>query len=356
MSSPRLVVAFALIASGAVIAQEPRRIETRVVGGYGIGLAMSKLEVDSGEAFHQLPWLSGQLELGGSLLLNERWGVAIGGLGTLNGRYYHSSTASIRLYHLMLRAEARAWWQTPWPRAREKWLRIGCAFGNSFIRNAYYDRVENGFEVHSRSTPHDAFYLAPEIGAMHLEDGPHRLEMSIRYMVHLDRTPAITTVLTTPGSSTHSTSVHDQLSVVMRYHLGFKRRERPPVPAPAVAYESRAMDTITTLHARNALITLELWDDAEVDGDTISILLNERPMLVEYGLTHKHKKVRVTLQRGSNRILLVAHNEGRVPPNTARMIVHGVKGSSQLLIKTSEHQNQLVEIRWEHRDRSGGEP
>ncbi|MBK9175150.1 MAG: hypothetical protein IPM46_02200 [Flavobacteriales bacterium] len=334
------------ITGGPVLAQDPRRIEPRVLGGYGIGLEMSTMEVDSGKAFKQFPWFSGQLELGGSLLMNERWGFAMGGLATFNGRYYYSGSASTRLYHLLMRAEARAWWQTPW-RARDKWLRFGCAFGNSFIGPAHLDHVEDGFEVHSKSSPHNALYLAPEFGAMQREDGPHRLEVGIRYMVHLDRTPAITTVLTTPESSTHATSVHDQLSIVMRYHLGFKRRERPPVPRPTVAYESRATDTIATLQARNAIITLELWDDAEVDGDTISVLLNERPVVAELALTRKHRKVRVALEPGSNRILLVAHNEGRVPPNTARMIVHGVKGSPQLLIKTSEHQNQMVEIRWD---------
>ncbi|MBK9196188.1 MAG: hypothetical protein IPO17_14680 [Flavobacteriales bacterium] len=347
MRTVRLLVALAFFSCEVLMAQEPRRIEPRLLGGYGIGLQMAKLEPDSGEAFKQLPWFSGQLELGGSLLMNERWGIAMGGMGTFNGRYFYSGSNSIGLYHVLLRAEARAWWQTPWSRADDKWFRIGCAFGNSFIRTAYHEHVEDGFEVRSRSNPHDAFYLAPEIGAMQLEDGPHRLEIGLRYRVHLDRRPAITTVLTTPNSSTHATAVHDQLSIVMRYHLGLTRRDRPHIARPAVAYESRATDTIATLHARNRIITLELWDDAEVDGDTITVLLNERPVLAEYALAHKHKKVRVALEPGNNRILLVAHNEGRVPPNTARMNVHGVKGSPQLVIKTSTHQNQVVEIRWE---------
>lgn len=342
-SLPSFVV-LSFLFGGRLLAQDARLVEPRLFGGYGIGMELGKMLPDSGEAFKQLPWFSGQVELGASLLMNDRWGLAVGGLATFNGRYYYTSAEKIRLYHLLLRTEARLWWQTPWKRSADSWLRIGCAFGFSHIGPAYHDRVEEGFEAHSRSNEHKAPYLAPEVGLMRVEDGPHRIEVGIRYLVHLDRAPAIVTVLTTPSSSTHATSVHDQLSIVMRYHLGFKRRERPPLPAPAVAYERRSTDTLVTLHTRNASIRLELWDDAEVDGDSISVLLNERPVLAGYGLTHRHKNLRVALERGSNRFLVVAHNEGRVPPNTARAIVHGVKGAPRLLLKTSAHQNQLVEV------------
>ncbi len=339
-----LLMAFACMAGGPLLAQDVRLVEPRVFGGFSSGMELAKMLPDSGEAFKQLPWFSGHLELGGSLLMNERWGLAVGGMATFNGRFYYTSTENIRLYHLLLRSEARVWWQTPKSRSQDTWWRVGCGFGFSHIGPAYRDHVEEDFEAHSRSNEHTAPYLAPEIGFMRLEDGPHRLEVGIRYLVHLDRSPAMLTVLTTPRSSTHATAVHDQLGIVMRYHLGFKRRERPPVPLPAVAYESRATDTLVTLHTRDASILLEFWDDAEEDGDTISVLLNERPVLTGYGLTHRSRKVRVALEYGSNRILLVAHNEGRVPPNTARAIVHGVKGAPQLLIKTSGQQNQLVEI------------
>lgn len=36
------------------------------------------------------------------------------------------------------------------------------------------------------------------------------------------------------------------------------------------------------------ILTLEVLDDAELDGDTISILLNELPVLAAYGLSHAH--------------------------------------------------------------------
>jgi hypothetical protein len=42
--------------------------------------------------------------------------------------------------------------------------------------------------------------------------------------------------------------------------------------------------------------------------------------------------------------MVVAHNEGRVPPNTASAILHTGDGKLRLLVKTSRSQNSLVRI------------
>ena len=131
----------------------------------------------------------------------------------------------------------------------------------------------------------------------------------------------------------------------MRYYLGFGRKQRERPFHPAVDYAARSTDTLTTLNTRSRTIVLELWDNAEYDGDTISILVNNTPVVTDLELTRRHQRVTVELYTGLNDVLIVANNEGRVPPNTALCRVHRVKGKPLLSVHTSARTNQLVQVR-----------
>jgi hypothetical protein len=106
----------------------------------------------------------------------------------------------------------------------------------------------------------------------------------------------------------------------------------------------RETDTLATMASRQRRITLRMWDDAEIDGDTISVLLNNVPVLSAYGLQRRALRVPLDLRRGTNHLVVIAHNEGAVKPNTATCIVRRGRGKEKLLIKTSHEQNQLVVI------------
>jgi len=104
------------------------------------------------------------------------------------------------------------------------------------------------------------------------------------------------------------------------------------------------MDTLPTFACKRQRVTLMLWDDAEVDGDTISVLLNGSPVLVQHGLGHEPVKLRLDLGYGYNQLQVIAHNEGRIPPNTARGILRRGKGKEQLLLKTGKKHGQMLVI------------
>lgn len=129
---------------------------------------------------------------------------------------------------------------------------------------------------------------------------------------------------------------------MLRFHFGFKQRPRVPPARPAIDLADRATDSLPAWRTRHARITLRLWDDAEYDGDTVSVLLNDVPVLTAYELPGRKQVLRLDLQPGTNTLLVVAHNEGRVSPNTARCRVRGVPGVSELRIKTSRKRNQAI--------------
>jgi hypothetical protein len=145
------------------------------------------------------------------------------------------------------------------------------------------------------------------------------------------------------GSQASYAATDDHLALMTRYHIGFRRREEG-LPALHLPEGERDQDTLSMLHCKRERITLRLWDDAEMDGDTVSVLLNGRPVLVAHRLSHDPVKLRLDLRYGSNAIEVIAHNEGRIPPNTARGIVRRGKGREPMLIKTYRTRSQLLLI------------
>jgi hypothetical protein len=104
------------------------------------------------------------------------------------------------------------------------------------------------------------------------------------------------------------------------------------------------LDTIPLMTCKRQRITLKLWDDAEMDGDTVSVLLNGEPALLAHCLQHKPVKLRLDMEYGHNQVQVLAHNEGRIPPNTARGILRRGKGREQLLLKTTRTHGELMVI------------
>ena len=67
-------------------------------------------------------------------------------------------------------------------------------------------------------------------------------------------------------------------------------------------------------------VTLEVWDDKNIDGDVITLLHKEQALLKDYTLKHEH--MRLNVHTGSNTtdsLTVIAVNEGSEPTNTARI-------------------------------------
>ncbi len=71
-------------------------------------------------------------------------------------------------------------------------------------------------------------------------------------------------------------------------------------------------------------ITISVWDNGTIDGDIVSVYVNGNRVInqVEMDGPRNPFSVDVTLENnGFNYILLYAHNEGSIPPNTASMSI-----------------------------------
>ena len=66
---------------------------------------------------------------------------------------------------------------------------------------------------------------------------------------------------------------------------------------------------------------MEIWDGGVVDGDVITILLNDIPVLTQYRLVKEKKQLRLPLAKKTNTITIIADDEGANPPNTADILL-----------------------------------
>ncbi len=323
-----------------------RVIEPRLFAGLNVNLQAPCLVSYTTSQATVLPWVGASLDLGASFTVRDRWGFAVGGSYAAHGYLLYMDTICYDIYHLAPRAELRVWRLVPWDNLESAQLRIGIAGGYSYQGSSELRSTEEPFTVVTREEAMTRPFLAPEIGIMR-ESYHDRLELGLRYLVHLDPAAAWTSVSTSPIGDATYTGRDDHLALVFRYHFGFPKARPIPPLLPAIASEPRALDTLTTLHTSRATIAVDLWDNAEYDGDTISVLLNGIPVLSHHELTAKRHRVVLDLELGDNVLLVIAHNEGRVPPNTSSAFLRTGKGRSQLLIKTDEKQNAAVVIRRE---------
>jgi len=338
----RNLTASLMLAASCATAQDGL-LPIRPIVGVNLGVGMPKVEAISGTAFATRPFFAGTLDFGASWTYREKVGVVAMGVLAMNGYDYVKEGYDYDVYHLTTRMELRPFWQKPLDSNLGTSLRAGLGLGQARHGNDELDLERGPLRTSSRSVANTRFYLAPEVSILK-EAGRHRMELGLRYVRHLDRDPAFTTTLSLGADTTVATATHDHLALVLRFHFGLKRPTLPTFPAPTIEYAERSTDTLATLTAHKERITLWLWDNAEYDGDTLSILLNGRPVLAGHELTRKRHRLRLDLRPGENTLLVVAHNEGRVSPNTASVIAATGKGRQQLLISTSLRKNQVLRI------------
>lgn len=337
-----LLVVLVLFRGMAAFAQD-NALPFRPIVGINIGVGLPKVEPISGTRFSAWPFVAGTLDLGASWTYREKVGLAAIGIFAINGYDFSNGTFDYDIYHLTQRAELRAFWQRPMNTALRTSLRAGMGIGLAFQSDAVRDTRRGIFQALTTATAMQRTYLSPEV-VLVKQEGRHRVEWGLRYVTHLQRQIAFSTRLTAGQDTTMATATHDHLALVVRVHLGLRRPKLPRPPPPSIDFAGRRTDTLSTIAARKPRITLSLWDNAEYDGDTLSVFLNGNPVLVGHELGRRRFRLKLDLVPGENTLLIVAHNEGRVPPNTASASIRAGAGRRKLLFSTALERNQALRI------------
>jgi hypothetical protein len=82
-------------------------------------------------------------------------------------------------------------------------------------------------------------------------------------------------------------------------------------------------------------IKIKLWDGGEIDGDIVTLSINNIPILSKYKLEKQPKLLTIPANQTEIQVVITANNEGNTPPNTANLtLVDGSKEYPFLVYNT----------------------
>lgn len=110
----------------------------------------------------------------------------------------------------------------------------------------------------------------------------------------------------------------------------------------------RKIETIRTVDFKSDSLVLTLYDNGEVDGDTVSILLNGKNIMPRQGLSTIaiNKTIYITPDLGDTlQLIMYAENLGSIPPNTGLLIIHDGEDMYEIRFAGDLQKNAAIILR-----------
>ena len=118
-------------------------------------------------------------------------------------------------------------------------------------------------------------------------------------------------------------------------------------PGNAAAYvEQRALASSQTVNFASDSLVLILYDNGEVDGDTVSVLMNGEVIIAKQMLrTTAEKKTIYTNGLDEITLILYAENLGKYPPNTGLLVIYDGEERYQVRFSADLNKNAAIVLR-----------
>ena len=96
-----------------------------------------------------------------------------------------------------------------------------------------------------------------------------------------------------------------------------------PALKTQLEYKKRSLNLMKTISVSHKTIRIDLYDNGEIDGDSISLFFNDRLVLSNQRLSDKAVSLTLSINENPevNELIMYAENLGTIPPNTALMVV-----------------------------------
>jgi hypothetical protein len=113
------------------------------------------------------------------------------------------------------------------------------------------------------------------------------------------------------------------------------------LPWVLLGRENKLIKRLTTSSKK---ITLDLYDNGTIDNDTIIIYDNNKVIANLKRLSYKAIHVELEFNTGQHDIIIVAHNMGSIPPNTALVVLNDANSRQEFFITTTNKVNAKFEF------------
>src|ERR1700722_5615319 len=149
----------------------------------------------------------------------------------------------------------------------------------------------------------------------------------------------------------HNPSKNDIAATIKPVQIDSIKAERKivaPLIIPKVL-TSRQNQLVKTITVNTNEIELDIYDDGTIDNDTVSVFLDKKLVISHAMLTDRAIVMKVHLDDDNDyhEVVMVADNEGTIPPNTSLMIVKAGDKRYEVRIISTEQKNATVIFKYE---------
>ena len=120
---------------------------------------------------------------------------------------------------------------------------------------------------------------------------------------------------------------------------------QPITTAPTIKQPTTNVVTKSVIKVANQDVILDVWDDEQEDGDVLSLVLNDEPLLEDYKLIKLRKSIKIHLEAGiTNLLIMHAKDLGKTPPNTAALSIYDGKRTRLVRLSSDFKDSQAIGI------------
>jgi hypothetical protein len=161
--------------------------------------------------------------------------------------------------------------------------------------------------------------------------------------------PPVTVLPTAPVDSSKTTAVIDTAvaTAAVTPHPDSTKTSLEDSKKIAESFVRRKAVLNKEFDVESDSIRLSFYDNGEIDGDSISVFVNNKVILTHQELAAKAFNVYLHLDTTLevNEISMFAENLGRYPPNTALMVVTDGKNRYEVFMSSSLSENATIRLR-----------
>ncbi|MDC3337332.1 hypothetical protein OAW23_05640 [Flavobacteriales bacterium] len=282
-------------------------------------------------------------------LWKEKIDLSVGaGIESFGQKFYHENFNYDMSY---LGGYFRSDLQIIFPFERNKISNLSVGLGGG-INNASYVELEHheqDIDIYAHANKSLRYFIAPHIGFQQEIKGNH-FTIAATFKRHIASVPLLEAVLFSTNAQAQYSFHGSYLGIYVKYdwHLNKKNKITNPKPLLAISPTILNRPTITKNHLKlsEQFIKIKVWDHSAIDGDTVSIRLNNDLILVRHLLKRKKKVIHLRIAEGEHLLTLMAHNQGTSGENTCAVIIKHGRRKDQFIFQTNQKRHESMKIEY----------
>jgi hypothetical protein len=152
----------------------------------------------------------------------------------------------------------------------------------------------------------------------------------------------------------------DCVPCIKKYSLAYERKDKDQLlsgdwggrmmnsqvacPPGKITLTKETSSIFNEIKVDTGTIRLDFYDNAEIDGDTISVTVDNVPVVnhQRLGITPITLNIKIDLAKTIHEVVMIAENSGSIPPNTALLMVTAGNKRYRLFLSSDDEQKKVL--------------